>query len=289
MKIILISITNFQEYIIDNIKNLLLFENNDIVVITEKEFFYKLKDYPVQLIDKNDLEDFNFNAISNLDKNFRNGFWHLCSLRFFYLYSYIKNNNIENCVHLENDVMTYINFDELLIHKLRKIYVTYDCETRVIPGIIFIPNYELFKPVIENYNTRLNDMENLANFDFEPFPIFPMELKNLSYIMNNINKYNKNFIIFNSIFDAAAIGQYLGGVDKRNIPGNTEGFINETCVIKYNNYKFYWIKENELYVPYIEINNKLLYKINNLHIHSKELYKFIANNPTENNFIKINC
>jgi hypothetical protein len=279
MKIILLSIQNFQEYIIDNIKNLLLFNNNDIVVITEKQFFYKLKDYPVQLIDKNDLEDYNFNITSNLDRNFRNGFWHLCSLRFFYLYSYIKNNNIINCIHLENDVITYINFDNFMPN-LNKIYVTYDSELRVIPGIIYIPNSELLKPLIENYNPKLNDMENLLNYGFEPFPIF--------IINNNIlNKYNKNFNIFNSIFDGAAIGQYLGGVDKRNIEGNTEGFINETCIIKYNNYKFYWIKEiNNLYIPHIEINNKI-YKINNLHIHSKELYKFMANNPIENKYIQI--
>ena len=41
MKIILVSIGNFQEYILDNIKNLLLFNNNNITVITNKEFFIK--------------------------------------------------------------------------------------------------------------------------------------------------------------------------------------------------------------------------------------------------------
>ena len=43
MKIILVSIGNFQEYIIDNIKNLKLFNNNDITVITDNKFFiYKI-------------------------------------------------------------------------------------------------------------------------------------------------------------------------------------------------------------------------------------------------------
>ena len=45
MKIILVSVGNFQEYILDNIKNLLLFNNNDITVITNKDFFYKFNDY----------------------------------------------------------------------------------------------------------------------------------------------------------------------------------------------------------------------------------------------------
>ena len=82
--------------------------------------------------------------------------------------------------------------------------------------------------------------------------------------------------MFNSIFDAAAIGQYLGGVDPRNIPGDTTGFINETCVVNYSYYKFIW-KFNlilNIYQPYILIDN-IEILINNLHIHSKSLKKFI--------------
>jgi hypothetical protein len=42
MKIIFVCVGNFQEYILDNIKNLKLFKNNDIVVITESKFFHYL-------------------------------------------------------------------------------------------------------------------------------------------------------------------------------------------------------------------------------------------------------
>ena len=37
------------------------------------------------------------------------------------------------------------------------------------------------------------------------------------------------------------MGQYLSGVDPRNNPNNTVGFINETCVIKYNNCNIFQI------------------------------------------------
>ena len=56
--------------------------------------------------------------------------------------------------------------------------------------------------------------------------------------------------------------------------GNTVGFINETCVIKYNIYTFKWIKKGKYKFPHIQINNKLI-PINNLHIHSKNLKKFL--------------
>jgi hypothetical protein len=285
MKVILVCIGNFQEYIIDNIKNLQLFGNNDIIILTETKFFNFLKPYNVNLYDIKELEDYNFLANTRIDRNFRNGFWMYCSLRLFYLYSFIKKFNIINCIHLENDVLTYVNFDEIKDEfKLNKINVTFDCDNRVIPGIIFIPNYHIFTPIIANYNFSLNDMENLANVSddiIEPLPIIP--------IINEINKVNKNFNKY--IFDAAAIGQYLGGVDKRNEDhtnrnehGDSRGFVNETCIIKYNNYKFFWIKKNNLYIPHISINNNFI-KIINLHIHSKELYKFMADDPLEDKFI----
>ena len=280
MQIILVCLKNFQSYILDNINNLLAFDNNDIHVITEVEFFNYFENLPITLVDCSKLDDFNYNLNSQLDRNFRNGFWYLCSLRFFYLYSYMKNNNLSDVIHLENDVLTYVNFNDFNFRN-NKVYVTFDCETRVIPGIIYIPNYEAFKPIIENYNFNLNDMENLAiesNENYiEQFPIFPI-------VDTIINKYNKNFNEFNSIFDTAAIGQYLGGVDSRNISGDTRGFVNETCVIKYNIYKFVWIKTNSLYIPHIIINDNLI-RINNLHIHSKDLHNFLAINPIEDKFI----
>ena len=280
MQIILVCLKNFQSYILDNINNLLAFDNNDIHVITEVEFFNYFENLPIKLVDCSKLDDFNYNLNSQLDRNFRNGFWYLCSLRFFYLYSYMKNNNLSDVIHLENDVLTYVNFNDFNFRN-NKVYVTFDCETRVIPGIIYIPNYEAFKPIIENYNFNLNDMENLAlesNENYiEQFPIFPI-------VDTIINKYNKNFNEFNSIFDTAAIGQYLGGVDSRNISGDTRGFVNETCVIKYDVYKFVWIKTNSLYIPHIIINENLI-RINNLHIHSKDLHNFLAINPIEDKFI----
>lgn len=275
MKIILVSVGNFQEYIIHNIKNLLLFNNIDITVITDENFFPLLNNLSVTLISSNELSnDVNhFNINSKLNKNFRNGFWHYCSLRLFYVYAYIKKYNLLNCIHLENDVMTYINFEDIKDNfKNNKIYTTFDCPTRVIPGIIFIPNYKAFESIINNYDFNLNDMENLARFDEEiilPLPIFPI-------INNNIDKYNKYFVDFNMLFDAAAIGQYLGGIDPRNQEGNTIGFVNETCVIKYDKYKFVWILINNLQVPHIIINDKT-FRICNLHIHSKKLLNFMAN------------
>jgi hypothetical protein len=141
---------------------------------------------------------------------------------------------------------------------------------------MYINNYSNFKIILDNYDMNNNDMVNLGkyyNSSFvEPFPIISID--------SDENYFNKNFKSFNSIFDGAAIGQYFGGIDKINDINDTIGFINETCIIKFNNYKFYWKKINELWNPYIEINNNLI-KINNLHIHSKALENFLSDNPEE--------
>jgi hypothetical protein len=278
MKIVLVSVGNFQEYMLDNIKNLHLHNNKDITVITEKEFFKYFSEYNIELIDKNTLDDLNFNTNSRLDKSFRNGFWHLCSLRLFYLYTYLIKYNIENCVHIENDVLIYYDLNNVLFDS-DKLCACFDCEYRVIPSVIYIPNPSKLKYILDRYDNKLNDMANLAKHDddiIEKLPIF-----------NDTNDMlSKNFNKYNIIFDAAAIGQYLGGVDQRNCSGDTRGFINETCLIKYNKYEFYWEKINNLYYPFIRINDKS-FKIFNLHIHCKQLQNFLSSNPIECKYIKM--
>jgi hypothetical protein len=285
MKIIFVSIGIFQEYVIDNIKQCKLHGNNDIVLLTEKKYVVN-NDLNIEIVD---IADYNTEYIRHfknnlsLDKSIRNGFWYNCSLRFCYIYEYMRQNNITDIIHLENDVMIYENLD-VLKDKFdnNKIYLTFDASNRVIPGIIYIPNHNIFKNIMDNYDMNDNDMNNLGKYFnspfIEPFPIISINDN------DNENYFNKNFKIFKSIFDGAAIGQYLGGVDKRNDINDTIGFINETCVIKYNNYKFYWKKINDLWCPYIEINNELI-KIINLHIHSKSLEHFRSIDPIENQFI----
>ena len=280
-QVILVSIGIFQTYIKENINQLRKF-NFDIHVIVDRNFFKDLESYgsSVKIIDAATILT-NFDNDTKLDKHFRKGFWNNCSKRLFLVYEYMKMNNIKNVIHLENDVLLYTNMNYNLEEK---IYITMDSNDRCIPGIIYIPKYNLLTKLIQNYDYTKNDMINLANFykkNNDIVTTFPI-------IDNSIDKciYNENYHIFNSIFDGAAIGQYLGGVDPRNSRGITRGFINETCVIKYNKYKFKWIKNGKYWFPFIKINKKLI-PIKNLHIHCKKLEQFIIENPVENKYIRI--
>ena len=279
MNLILVSLGNFQEYILDNIKQLIRLDITNIYIITNKQFFNNFESYKdkIKLISVDELNDsYNFFHKTSLDKNFRNGFWTFTSLRFFYIYELMKIENLINCIHIENDVLLYYNIDKI-IDKFdkTKFYIPFDTYKRNIASIVFIPNREIFKNILDNYDFSKNDMENFSLIKtktglIKNFPIFSEH-----YAKTNEEKFvSENFDLFEYIFDAAAIGQFVGGVDPRNIADNSIGFINETCIIKYNKYNILFEEENNVKKPYLLIND-IKIPIFNLHIHSKKLRNFI--------------
>jgi hypothetical protein len=279
MCIILTCINNYQEYIINNIQQLIKLGHDTIYVITNQEFFLHFANYIsyIKLIDVVSLnDDYNIISKKELDNQYRKGFWILASLRFFYLYQLIDKYNLEDVFHLENDVIIYYNCNQILKYVVKDyIYIPFDSYERNIASILYIPNKNVFKKIIDNYNFTINDMYNFANIKkitglIESFPIFINTID-----MTDEQKFvSTNSHIFPYIFDAAAIGQYLGGVDPLNIEGDTTGFINETCVIKYNQYKFVFKNIDDLKKPFIIIDN-IEKPIFNLHIHCKNLLKFM--------------
>lgn len=276
MNLVLVCIHQFQEYILDNLRQLSLLRISNIYVITNRRFFHHFLPTKtlIHLIAVEDLTDeYQYFDKSTLDHAFRGGFWTLTSLRFFYLYALMKKMNLVDCIHIENDVLLYYDIQCLSDKLDRKyIYIPFDTFRRNIASIMFIPSHDVIKIALDNYNFSKNDMDNFSTIRekigiIQPFPIFVSSLAK-----NGEERFVcQNYEAFSMIFDAAAMGQYLGGVDPRNIAGDTRGFVNETCVIKYNSYLFEW-KEGK---PFLIIQGTHRIPIFNLHIHSKNLAEFI--------------
>lgn len=274
MKIVLVMLNNLQSYIFDNIQHLKNHNNNDITIIVDKKFNELFENLSINIINIEDLIPNYLDIISKINTTFRNGFWLLTSYRFTAIYEYMKQHNIKDIIHIENDILIYKNVDSITFHNMSKLLLTMDSKNRCIPGLMFIPNHTILKKCLDTFNPKLNDMENFSNCYFglneyiDTLPIF------LEYNNNSItNMITKNFKHYNAIFDAAAIGQYLGGIDPQNKSGDTRGFVNETCIINYSHFKFIWKNKDGLKYPYIIINNNEV-PIINLHIHCKNLKKF---------------
>lgn len=279
MKVVMVMLNNFQEYILDNIKNLIKFNNTDVVVITDLKYnnIFKSILNDDNVISVQDLMPGYDEETNNMYNSFRNGFWKLTTYRFYVLHEYMKKFDITNITHIENDVLLYKNLDDIVFHENGKILLTMDSKNRCIPGIMFIPNFKLLESCLNHFRKNITDMENWSNC----FNELPNLIDNLPIFIDDKSNDEKkmitrNFTKYNAIFDAAAIGQYLGGTDPINTSENTIGFINETCAINYSKYTFVWRKnEHNCHSPYIVIN-ETEYPIINLHIHCKNLKKFIS-------------
>lgn len=289
MNIILTCVGKFQEYILENITQLILLGHQSIYVITDRKFFSFFGSLCLEiiLVDVAELPDtYRYTSKCQMNKSFREGFWVNTSARFFYIYECMRKYNIRDVIHIENDVVIYYNVDVLQpLVDTSRIYMPFDSYSRNIASIVYIPNHSSLAYILDKYDMNRNDMYNFAKHlssgIVDTFPIFTN-----TYYQNPYDErafVSRNYTIFPYLFDAAAMGQYLGGIDPLNQPGDTRGFVNETTVIKYDKYKFVWsnhLTQTNIYQPFLYVEDvnvpKQLVPIFNLHIHSKTINRFTS-------------
>ena len=238
-----------------------------------------------------------FSTSSRLDKQAFEGFWTFTSERFFYLEELVQKYQLTDVFHLENDVMLYVDLTRFLPvfqQKYRHMLgATFDSDARGIPGFVYIsdlaPLSQFTQLMADLARAGKNDMEMLQEFKnryhrvyIEHLPIVIPQysvdygLKNdLRQAAKQPDLFSQYFHEFGSVFDAAAIGQYLGGISPRNGP-MIPGFINESCFFNPSRFLFGWEKDLEgRWIPYLSYKN-VKYPINNLHIHCKNLQPFFS-------------
>lgn len=219
-------------------------------------------------------------------------FWQEATERYLVLYDFMSYFNIQNVFHLENDVLLYVNLNELVpaFKDNYSVAIPFDNDTRAISSFVYVKDRTSLQKVAVFFAQKaasgLNDMQTpplLKQMDstiigqlpiIMPAYVRSYPLKNkLGYSTKNPTDYTNNFESFNCIFDAAAIGQYLGGIDPRCGKAGP-GFINETCLFNPSQLQYVWeCNCDGLRVPYAVFNGKK-YLIANLHIHSKNLALF---------------
>jgi hypothetical protein len=209
------------------------------------------------------------------------GFWQYATERFFYLHEYCKLKNLTNIVHIENDNLIFYDFTKLQSQfETRPIWAVFDSFDRAIPGFIYFRDAECMYPLIRHFissgSRGKNDMDAIGEFRHQ----FPDCIDSLPIITNYIEDLDPMFYqhakLFGTLFDAAAVGQYLGGLDLVCGRGNCFGFINETSVFRCDQSSIVWCQEDGYRV--LKLNGLRLV---NLHVHSKDLKQWMSD-PTSN-------
>lgn len=291
------------EYIFDSIQQTKLFNpKSKIYVICYECNVTKIQSRTdVKCVSTNELKQTNkhqlFLSKTRFDTTTNWGVWRYAIERFFYIESLMSKYNLENVFHLENDNLLYFNLQSnlpLFINNYNGIAAIFDNDTRCIPGFLFIKNLIALKKlntfIAITADSGQFDMETIGSFRnkypqyIDNLPLIPNDYKN-SYPLTNLlgattqfpERFSNKINEFNAIFDAAPIGQYLGGLDPFHANNYPEGgFINERAVFNPANFIYEWVADEQgRKVPYIRFNNNV-YRINSLHIHSKNLKKFIS-------------
>lgn len=278
-------------YIVDTIKQLRLFYNDNIYLIIDditSDYIKLLIDYDVKIIDYNDVKDLDFESLITQNKrkfqiNFglkdRKLLFIKSFERFYVLNNLLKKYNLSDCLFLELDNMIYDNPNKWFdIFKNQKICMMYDNKKRISSGLCFIKNSIELEKLLQEYNHFISSSTEFMN---EMTANWYFYEKNNTYMLPIIwkNHYNKlaweNSLDFpNNIFDASSLGIYLCGYDIIHTGGKLKLYENNRfSEIDYTKYKIYWKKTSDnLRKPFIKDDNNNEYLINNLHIHSKELH-----------------
>jgi hypothetical protein len=288
---------HFYDYINDCINQIFKFNDCQVYLIIDHKHNDRIhKKINLTILDPKDLNKTHnhlfFDEINILDRNFRGGFWKFTTERFLYIEDLITQTHLKNVFHLENDNLIFFDVNDHLktFSENYQIATVFDNDQRAVPGFVYIKDLESilnFNKFVNNFNNT-NDMElfslyNNSNQLKMNLPILPtnydLDLKSQTGLTTkNPQQFFKNYDKFNSVFDAASIGQFIGGIDGRNINSNkdTSGFINESCLFSMKNFQVDFLKDDyKRRVPYLNYKDRIC-KINNLHIHSKNLKKYLS-------------
>ncbi|MCI5051686.1 MAG: hypothetical protein MRY21_00950 [Simkaniaceae bacterium] len=236
----------------------------------------------------------NFVKRAKLNRRFRGGFWLYATQRFFVLADLMRAKQLENVFQVESDNMIYVDFSKLLPvfeKNYPHIGATFDDDLRCVPSVVYFKNAEaaehLRSEMLNNALRGMHDMRSIAKYRFgtgkariKMLPIFPTSYARNEDVRSPKGRkprstapYHQHFHEFGSIFDACALGHYLGGEDPRNGSKGT-GFINETSIFIASNGQYTWEHDEEgRKIPYLHYRGEKI-RINNLHIHAKNLQNF---------------
>jgi hypothetical protein len=263
----------------------------DIYFITDVEHFGNpiFSRYEVETVNK---DDYYSNDIRHFELLYGKGekdFWTITVTRLFYIANFLDKEGWINVYHFENDVLIYTDLskhESTFKHLYKDLAITVGGPDKCMTGFMFIKSSEALKHMIEFFmnllkTSRVQDIRKQYGMDM----VNEMTLIR-AYSKDNPDKikflpilpfgeFSQDYDKFNSIFDPASWGQYVGGT-LDGVPGAMpdDHYIG-LLLREHPEYDVIWKDEENGKVPYFKFDKQEV-KINNLHIHSKNLHLYIS-------------
>lgn len=246
--------------------------------------------YKIKATNKDLYTSQKINEISRLYKKPPEDFWVITTTRLIYFENYIKQHALKDVYHFENDILIYF---DLLQHDLKfKLYndiaITVGGPDKIMTGFMYIKNGQSLAHMTDFFIRTLNQhglvgTRKRYNLDM----INEMTLMKAYQIAVHDNvmtglptipfgEDSRRFALFNSIFDPASWGQYVGGTLGEGPGAKPEDHYIGQLLRNNPSYDVVWQKDEQgRNIPYFKYDGKMV-KINNLHIHSKNLHKYVS-------------
>jgi len=215
--------------------------------------------------------------------SYRDGFWLKTLERFFVIEQFMMHQNIYSLLHAELDQLLFgINdLDERLKNlKDDGFYVPLHNKEEAIASLIYIRNPAVLSSLLKYARSAVfqNEMRLISNWGNEN-PQMVFGFPTLASELNMNDKLREIKIIqsktLDGIFDAAQLGQWVAGIDPKNVqiskkPNSRFVDVGNSSNLKLeqlNDLSFLFEEEsNKLFVRYL---NQTPTRIYNLHIHAK--------------------
>jgi len=247
--------------------------------------------YNVLAVDKDLFYSDKVGQLASLCTNPTDHFWTITTTRLVYIENFLKKYNLTNVYHFENDILLYCPLEEHH-ERFQRLYsylaITPGGPDRNMTGFLYIKNSDALSLMTQFFIDlrKAHTLEELKA-KYKTDMVHEMSLMKmyevekgegyLSYLpILPFGEYAKLYDVFNSIFDPASWGQFVGGAST-GIPGakGPDHYIGQV-LIEHPEYSVIWKEDDKgRKIPYFKYEHNEV-KINNLHIHSKNLHKYMS-------------
>jgi hypothetical protein len=246
--------------------------------------------YKICAVDKDAYYSKKIENIASLYGKKANDFWVITTTRLIYFENYIKDKDLTSVVHFENDVLVYHTIQDhaLRLKLFQNLAIAVGGDDKAMTGFMYIGKAEYLSAMTEwwiyilnklgkhgvckKYNLdMINEMTLMRAYQIERGEYWLGTLPSLPF-----GKCSKLYPMFNSIFDPASWGQFVGGTLGEGPGAKPEDHYIGQLLRKHPEYDVVWkLDAQSRKIPYFKYADKEV-KINNLHIHSKNLSKYVS-------------